>query len=338
MRNHLSFDIKEISTYRSELMGWSILWIMMLHFTFTQIAPLGFVAQYGFAGVDIFMMVSGLGLFYSLDKDDNVLRFYKKRLLRIFPTYYIIGFFDNIIVEHDGFLTYLFRYTTIGYWTGQEYAGWFIPAIIFLYLLAPLIKFVIDKKWFVLTTTAIVLIYLSAYFFADKENILDRSHFFLLYRIPAFIFGMVLAYWIKNGKSVRWYYYVLLAGMPFFIWLFPQHHQVYNFKYFSLAFLLPVFTICFILLSKYASFIKYKSSIKHDELCIMNYALKKMGQASLEIYLIQGIFFTLVLNGKTEPFAQWHDLLTIGMIIASTTLGIAAHWLIDKLGIQRLLK
>ena len=63
-----------------------------------------------------------------------------------------------------------------------------------------------------------------------------------------------------------------------------------------------------------------------------------MGQASLEIYLIQGIFFTLVLHGKTEPFAQWHDLLTIGMIIASTTLGIAAHWLIDKLGIQRLLK
>ena len=60
---NLSFELKDISTYRSELMGWSILWIMMLHFTFTQVKPLGFIAQYGFAGVDIFMLVSGLGLF-----------------------------------------------------------------------------------------------------------------------------------------------------------------------------------------------------------------------------------------------------------------------------------
>ena len=43
------FEIKDISTYRSELMGCAIVWIMMLHFTFTQIKPLGFVAQYGFA-------------------------------------------------------------------------------------------------------------------------------------------------------------------------------------------------------------------------------------------------------------------------------------------------
>ena len=36
------FELKDISTYRAELMGWAIVWIMMLHFTFTQIKPLGF--------------------------------------------------------------------------------------------------------------------------------------------------------------------------------------------------------------------------------------------------------------------------------------------------------
>ena len=81
---------KFISTYRSELMGYSILWIMMLHFTFIQVKTLGFVAQYGFAGVEIFMMVSGFGLFFSLDKNASLKRFYKKRLLRIFSTYYNI--------------------------------------------------------------------------------------------------------------------------------------------------------------------------------------------------------------------------------------------------------
>ena len=50
------FDLSDISKYRSDLMGWAIVWIMMLHFTFITIKPLGFIAQYGFAGVVIFML------------------------------------------------------------------------------------------------------------------------------------------------------------------------------------------------------------------------------------------------------------------------------------------
>jgi len=69
----ISFSIKDISDYRTELMGWAILWIMMLHFTFTQIKPLGFIAQYRFACVEIFPFVSGFELFNSLDKADSIL-------------------------------------------------------------------------------------------------------------------------------------------------------------------------------------------------------------------------------------------------------------------------
>ncbi len=318
------FNLQDISAYRSELMGWSILWIMMLHFTFTQVAPLGFVAQYGFAGVDVFMLVSGLGLFYSLEKDSNVMRFYKKRLLRIFPAYYLIGFIENLIATNDSIATFLFSHTTIGYWTGGEYADWFIPSIVALYLIAPLVKHAIDRKWFIMLGAVVVIVWGLAYYFTDKEALLDRSHFFLLYRIPAFIFGMVCAYWIKNEKPTRWFYFMLLAGLPFFIWLYPHHHEVYNFKYFSLVFLLPLFTLCFVLLSKYA---KFASPL-----------MRKMGQSSLEIYLIQGIFFTFVLEGKTSNYPCWHDTLTIIMIITSITLGITAHWGIEKLEIQKLFK
>jgi peptidoglycan/LPS O-acetylase OafA/YrhL len=56
-------------------MGWSILWIMALHFRFITIKPLGFIAQYGFSGVEIFMFVSGLGLYYSLQKKPCLLPF-----------------------------------------------------------------------------------------------------------------------------------------------------------------------------------------------------------------------------------------------------------------------
>lgn len=314
--SYIPINLKDISTYRSELMGWSIFWIMMLHFTFNQVKPLGFIAQYGYAGVDIFLFVSGFGLFISLEKDNNLLNYYRKRLLRIFPTYYILGFITNLLLIHDDILMFLFRYSTIGFWIGKEYAEWFIPSIILLYILAPFIKKLIDIKLFILISILIVGIYITGDYFADKEHLLDRSHFFLLYRIPAFIYGMICAYWLKNDMPNKYFLFILLMGLPFFIHFYPIHHQIYNYKYYSLAFLLPLFITFFILLSKY---IKWISSI-----------LKMMGIASLEIYLIQGIFFTLVLNGATSAYPEWHDTLSILMIIASSILGIAAHWLIDK--------
>ena len=243
-------NFKDISRYRSELMGWSILWIMMLHFTFNQIKPLGFIAQYGFAGVDIFIFVSGFGLFFSLDKNDDLITFYRKRLLRIFPTYYIIGFITNLLLTHDDIPTFIFRYSTIGFWIGKDYADWFIPSIILLYLFAPYIKKFIDKKCFLFLGTLTIFIYIIAYYFTDKEQILDRSHFFLLYRLPAFLFGMICAYWLKNNISNHYFLFLLLLGLPFFIYFYPLHHQIYNFKYYSLTFLLPLFVTIFIFLSK----------------------------------------------------------------------------------------
>lgn len=315
------FHLKDISTYRSELMGWSILWIMLLHFTFNQIKPLGFIAQYGFAGVDIFIFVSGLGLFFSLDINNNPISFYRKRLLRIFPTYYIIGFISNLLLNHDDIYTFLFRYSTIGFWIGKEYAEWFIPSIIILYFIAPFIKKIVDKRWYLFIYVIIVCIYVTSYYFADKDNLLDRSHFFILYRIPVFIYGMICAYWIKYNMSSKYFFFILLLGIPFFIYLFPFHHQFYNFKYYSLTFLLPIFVVFFILLSKY---IRCLSPI-----------IEEMGKASLEIYLIQGIFFTFVLNGATSAYPEWHDTLSIFIIITSSLIGIAVHRIIEKSGLLK---
>lgn len=313
-------NIKDISTYRSELMGGAILWIMMLHFTFNQIKPLGFIAQYGFAGVEIFMFVSGLGLYYSLEKDHYLIHFYRKRLLRIFPTYYILGFFASIFLFSDNLLTYLFRYTTIGFWIGREYWEWYIPSLVVLYIISPFLKTLIDRRKYLTIGIFSVIILGLALYFIDKEQ-MDRSHFFFLYRIPAFIFGMVCANWVKNGISVKYFFIILALGLPFFFYMFPLHHQVYNYKYFSLIFLLPCFLLVFLMISK---------SIKK-----VNPILSQIGKASLEIYLIQCIFFSMTLRGMISVPPIWHDTLSVGLIIISSLLGIALHWLIDKSGIQR---
>lgn len=317
------FTLKDISTYRSELMGWAILWIMMLHFTFTQIKPLGFIAQYGFAGVEIFMLVSGFGLYFSMEKDSHLSHFYKKRLLRIFPTYYILGIFASLLLYHDDILTYLFRYTTIGFWTGSDYSEWYIPSIIFLYLLAPFIKRLYDKQLFLIISLLCCICFLTTYFLVANDYITKgEPHFFLLYRIPAFLFGMACAYWIKNSIAENFYYYIFIAGIPFFILLFPCHHEIYNFKYFSLIFLLPLFIICFTSISKVITPI--------------NPLISLIGKASLEIYIIQGMFFHAILTKIIIIPAEYHDMISILLIIISSILGITFHWLIEKTGITHL--
>ena len=309
---------KDISTYRSEIMGWSILWIMMLHFTFHQIRPLGFVAQYGFAGVDMFLFVSGFGIYYSLKKDSSLYSFYKKRLFRIFPTYYLLGIIASIVLFHDNILTYLFRYTTIGFWIGNIYWEWYIPSLLLLYLLAPFLKKIIDRKMLFAISFISIVCLVCAYLLIN-EDIINREHFFTLYRIPAFIFGMVCAYCFECNNSKKLFYFLLIAGIPIFAILYPNHHLVYNYKYFSLLFLSPLFILAIVLICKYLQFTNPMTS--------------KIGKASLEIYLIQSIFFSAIIRGLIVIPSQWHDILTISIIIVSSVLGISIHWLFEQSGI-----
>lgn len=65
-----------ISKYRSELMGFSILWVVWFHSAlYLNKFPIGFMAHLfeflksiGYGGVDIFLLVSGLGIYNSLKK------------------------------------------------------------------------------------------------------------------------------------------------------------------------------------------------------------------------------------------------------------------------------
>ncbi len=307
--------IQDISTYRSELMGWAILWIMMLHFNFSQIKPLGFIAQYGFSGVEIFLLVSGFGIFFSLDKDSNILQFYKKRLLRIFPTYYFLGIFASLLLFHDNILYFIKRYTTIGFWTGGIYWEWYIPSIVMLYLLAPFFKRLFDLKQHMILCIISLGILFTVYYFIDND-LFDRAHFFFYYRIPAFIFGMACAYWIKHGVSQKYYIVILLAGIPLFAFLFPQHHQVYNYKNFSFLFLLPITTLFFIFISKFSG--------------KLNHIISLMGKASLEIYLIQSMFYHKISGGLIVIPSSRHDIISIALIVLCCILGIMVHWLIDN--------
>lgn len=154
---------KQLSIYRQALMGIAILYVFLFH-TVTDWTPewIYKVTSNGDNGVDIFIFLSALGLSYSMSKNGNVVEFYKRRLLRIFPTYWasitIIFLAVIIIIKFfkapDGYLPYphnlweaFTAYTTIGYWIHEAlWYDWYIPAIVLLYLLFPLLFKVLQKS------------------------------------------------------------------------------------------------------------------------------------------------------------------------------------------------
>ncbi len=317
---------KDISTYRSELMGIAIIWIMMIHFDFTQLKPLGFISQFGFLGPDIFLFVSGFGLFYSLDKNNDIIFYFKKRIIRIFPIYYIIGIIPSIFFYKDSLFDYLFRYSTIGFWTNGIYRDWYIPSAVMLYIWAPFIKKAFDKKKFFVLYLLTLLAITLAFYLVDKNTIIDRSHFSFLHRIPSFLLGMTCAFWAKKDIHVKYFYFVLFLCIPICAYLYPNHHQIYNYKDFSLTYLLPLVIVIFCFILKICKGTKLPISF-----------LSMVGKASLEIYLIQGLFFHAILFKYISVQPVWHDTLTISLIIVSSAMGILFHWLIEKSGLLRML-
>ena len=80
-----------ISEYRAELMAISMLAILLTHLKASfGVYALDRVALLCQGGVDVFLFLSGFGLYYSGMKSDNPLRFYSKRFKRIFPSFWVV--------------------------------------------------------------------------------------------------------------------------------------------------------------------------------------------------------------------------------------------------------
>lgn len=75
---------KDLSRYRGELMGAAIIFIVLFHAPLARADAFFGLRRCGNIGVDMFLFLSGIGLWYSWVKTPSFKQFYKRRLLRIF--------------------------------------------------------------------------------------------------------------------------------------------------------------------------------------------------------------------------------------------------------------
>lgn len=175
--------LRDISDYRSELMGTAMAFIMASH-------TIGRFAPYGNVGVEWFLILSGVGLFFSLSTNDNIKRFYEKRFFRIVPTYLLVAIPFFLIKFPFNIKDFLIRISGLNLYFFWERFFWFIPMILLCYLIAPFYyKFILRNKYSLLFPFALAIVIFFLSFHTPRTQI-------LITRFPIFLLGMHL------GKAV----------------------------------------------------------------------------------------------------------------------------------------
>lgn len=140
------FDLHRIGLHRKTLMGLAALSIFIMHFT--AIGALQFTGPLALAGkvlaawtavgVEIFCLVSGYGIFYSLSKRPSLIHYFEKRLERVIIPFLLIMVPGNLFLLRIPLNECLFRWSTLYYWLEKNDGTWFVSFIILMYALSPL--------------------------------------------------------------------------------------------------------------------------------------------------------------------------------------------------------
>lgn len=158
-----AFEFEKLSKYRGELFGFSILSILLVHYTrdvdaskaAVSFLERGFTKYYrdviGSQGVDIFIFLSGMGLYFAMQKTKSMYAFYKKRLLRVLVPYLlsmpVFLFIMDFIVDKTKPYNYINHLSFGSFWlnSGQSYV-WFIALILVLYIVFPFIYEMVNAE------------------------------------------------------------------------------------------------------------------------------------------------------------------------------------------------
>ena len=149
-----SINLNILSRERDILMGIGILWIVFFHMGIRipeNLQILLFVKKMGNIGVDMFLFLSGIGLYYSYSKLSDInnswKEFYKRRFWRIVPATMIclIPWFTYLnFLKPVSFARYLMDISSLSFWWDGNNRGWYIAMIIITYLLYPFLYHTID--------------------------------------------------------------------------------------------------------------------------------------------------------------------------------------------------
>lgn len=192
-------------------MGISIISVILFHFFKDYIEAAGenapaFMTMFqdllGSSGVDTFLFLSGIGLYYSYKNSlgkRNVFKFYLVRLIRVLLPYLIVAipadYVRRVIYQGKEPMEIVRDLTFYNFYDNGENWYWYIGMICACYLIFPILFHIVDRTTNIVEETifnilVIALISLLAYgLFRYNEELFGNINIAVL-RFPAFFVGI----------------------------------------------------------------------------------------------------------------------------------------------------
>ena len=317
-------ELANISRYRGELMGAAMLFVILFHVALDRGDPFYGLRRCGNVGVDIFLFLSGVGLWFSWMKTPSTAHFYRRRLLRILPTwlvcataFYLSDYlgkrrFSTSLVDLVGDIT-----VNWDFWLHDELTFWYVPAIMLLYLLAPFYMRLIRRhavyRW--LPLLMVVWCVMVEWVIPIHHAVGHLEIFWS--RMPIFFIGINCGEWVREGRRIGGdgvWLLLLTFAMTFGTCLYLEQVRHGHFPLFVERMLYIPFTVCSVLVL---------NRIFRRTPQWVNRSFCFVGALSLEAYLIHLHF---VLN-RVEPLhlGYWATFV----ITTAVTLPLA--WVLQRL-------
>ena len=185
-----------IGKNRTILMGYAIIVVVLYHLSFQCVCDIPYMKgllSFGWYGVEIFLFLSGWGLYHSFSKNPDMKQYYAKRFLRIMPTYLIVILIYSFIEGYSLFDAFL-KWSTFSFWFGKSYFDWYIPSIVILYLILPFLYKWVNKNRNSFVVFCMMIPFPVTYFLINQGIMGNYDlRLFFLARIPVFCLGLLVA-------------------------------------------------------------------------------------------------------------------------------------------------
>lgn len=313
-----------LSKYRAELMGFASLWVMLFHafHLHPSYEPLKLLKNLGFAGVDIFILLSGMGLCMSLEKHrgEPIRSYFLRRAGRILPTYWLVVGVYSLWARIQGRISLTvaaWSLSTLHYWFNIPGSfNWYIPAAMAFYLIAPFYwKLFCRCKCKGLLTALLFPFAYGLYRLAIPLGVLHMQDF--IYRIPAFGLGFLIGYYLLNRQELTVTHATVWSwsgAWAIILAILVWKKELYIPTCYLIGLALVPFTL---MLAKLLDLVRWNR---------LHAALRLLGICSLEIYLLN-VIITREYAALMQlfDFDERHIIYYIIVYIINILLGIGLH-------------
>ena len=326
-------ELANVSRFRGELMGAAMLFIMLFHVSLPRWDMFFGLRRMGNIGVDIFLFLSGVGLWFAWMKRANMKHFFRRRYIRIYPAWLIIACLYYIPRFHGGDLMAwidLIGDITINwdFWLHDELTFWYIPATMMLYLFAPAYMELIRRhpiyRWL---PVAMIMWCILVQWVTPIHHAVGHLEIFWS-RVPIFFIGINMGEMVRKKLQIDGtgiYLIILLFVMALASSLFLEQVRHGEFPlYIERMLYIPLTVTSILLLNR----------VFRRTPAWVNRCFRFVGALSLECYLIHIHF---VLDYIPHEWTYWPTFLVclVATIPMAWVLSKVAGWISD--GIDRLL-